>query len=100
MAFENRNGRRYYYRKTRIGDRVVSEYVGAGEVAEMCAKLDRYEWARREITKIETAEFRAELESIDAAIDEACQINKFLVDALFLINGYHKHKGQWRQKRK
>jgi hypothetical protein len=30
MAWETRRGRQYYYRKKRIGTKVVSVYVGSG----------------------------------------------------------------------
>ena len=33
MAWEERNGKSYYYQKRREGDRVVSEYIGTGELA-------------------------------------------------------------------
>ncbi len=43
MAWESRGNGSYYYRKQRIGGRVVSEYVGQGEVAGLVAQLDAIE---------------------------------------------------------
>lgn len=100
MAFENRHGGRYYYRKRRTGNRVVSEYVGKGELAECFASLDRYDRIEKEIERLRQIEFRARFEQIDDEIDSAFELSKSLVDALFLINGYRTHKGQWRKKRK
>ena len=38
MAWEERNGNRYFYRKRRVGDRVISEYVGGDFMAEFIAE--------------------------------------------------------------
>jgi hypothetical protein len=40
MSWKSINGQRYSYRSKRIGRRVVSEYVSAGEVAELIAQFD------------------------------------------------------------
>ena len=39
MSWEQRGNRRYYFRKRRQAGRVVSEYVGAGELAVAAATL-------------------------------------------------------------
>ena len=56
MAWEDRNGRLYYYRKRREGKRVVSEYVGNGFAGMMAEELDgedrqKAEQKRRELTQ-------------------------------------------------
>ena len=48
MAWEKRGNNSYYYQKRRIGDRVVSDYIGAGPVAEMIALTDADERQRKE----------------------------------------------------
>jgi hypothetical protein len=35
MPWKTRKGSRYYYRSTRDGDRVRTEYVGSGPAAEL-----------------------------------------------------------------
>jgi hypothetical protein len=40
MAWEQRRGQFYYYRKVREGWRVRSKYVGSGIVAQICAGDD------------------------------------------------------------
>ena len=41
MAWEERNGNQYYYRKRRQGNRVVSEYVGKGAWIHAVATLEK-----------------------------------------------------------
>ena len=36
MTLERRDGRLYYYRSVRDGEKVRKLYVGAGEVARIC----------------------------------------------------------------
>lgn len=100
MVFENRNGRSYYYRKTRIGDRVTSEYVGAGEVAGYASLLDQYDFDARESERIELREMESEAAELDADLDDIFKDILTLIDGHLLISGFHQHKGQWRKKRK
>ena len=95
MSWERRGNRRYYYRKRREGDRVFSEYVGAGDLAETAATLDALE---REFRRAERQR-REELRALDAQIDEVCDLIRALTYAALLVSGYHTHKGQWRRKR-
>ncbi len=43
MALEERKGNYYYYKKERIGNRVVSKYYGKGELAGLIAQYDEIE---------------------------------------------------------
>ena len=95
MSWERRGDRRYYYRKRRQGDRVISEYVGAGELAEACAALDTLE---REVRRAARERRRAD-RALDAQVGQACDFIRALTCAALLVSGYHTHKGQWRKKR-
>ncbi len=95
MSWEQRGNRRYYYRKRRHGDRVISEYVGAGELVEITADLDALERELRHAERQKRAADRA----LDAHIDRVCSLIRALTYSVLLINDYHTHKGQWRQKR-
>src|SRR5688572_6354765 len=99
MAWEDRNGRWYYYRKRRDGRRVVSEYVGtgfAGEIAELFAAEDRHEseYKRRELHKQ-----KAIAHEIDSKTGEMERVTRTITRACLLLAGYHAHKGQWRKLR-
>jgi hypothetical protein len=95
MGWEQRGNTRYYYRKRREGDCVVSEYVGTGEVAEAIAALDARDRDRRQLER----QKQAALQALDAEVDEVCDLIRILTRGFLLATGYHTHKGQWRKTR-
>lgn len=99
MGWEERQGRKYYYRKRRIGDRVASEYVGTGPDAEAAAAIDELERLAREEERQLFQQERDRQRAIDEAVDRACRLIRHLIYAALLLNGYHMHRGQWRKKR-
>jgi hypothetical protein len=97
MAWEDRNGNLYYYRKRREGGRVVSEYVGSGFAGIMAEGLDlenrqEAEYRRRELRK--QKQYAAAIESQAREVEEYTRI---MTRAYLLLAGYHTHKGQWRK---
>jgi hypothetical protein len=48
MGLEIRGTRKYYTRSKRVDGRVVRQYVGSGEFAEVMAELDALERAERQ----------------------------------------------------
>ena len=95
MSWEGRGDRRYYYNKRRVGDHVISEYVGAGELAQAAAALDTLE---REIRRAAREQRQAD-RALDAQVDQVCDLIRALTCAALLVSGHHTHKGQWRRKR-
>jgi hypothetical protein len=98
MAWEERKGRRYYYRKVRKGGRVFSVYEGGigGTLAE------QGDAQAKQTRKRETRTLRAELarqDAIDAKIDEAWRDAEQVAREALEAAGYHRHKRQWRLKR-
>src|SRR5690242_14889292 len=61
MGWERCGDRTYYYRKVRIGRRVVCVYLGDGEIAELSAALDA---ERRQARARRRAELQAERRSL------------------------------------
>ena len=100
MGWEERNGKRYYYRKRRIGNRVVSEYVGGGEIGDLVAELDAIERRERRAERAACLEERNHDLEIARGIDAVGDRVLALTRAVLLANGYHTHKGQWKKIRK
>lgn len=92
--------RGYYYRKKRIGSRVVSEYVGVGFIANLEADADQKERHERNLKR---ADEYSERETA-AALDESMEAADALITALMRQEleaaGYRQHaRGQWRKRR-
>jgi hypothetical protein len=99
MAWETRGNGQYYYQKRREGQRVRSQYVGAGEVAKLIAQLNEIDTRRR---KFEQDVHRAELAKatrLDGPIDEFCKAVFQITEVVLVATGHHLHKRQWRKKR-
>lgn len=99
MAWENRNGRQYYYRKRRVGRRVISEYQGGGAFGALFAELDEYDRdqarAKRRAERREMTRWMA----CDQEVNRVLDLCTDLASAALLVSGFHTHKGQWRRMR-
>jgi hypothetical protein len=100
MGWKTINGRRYYYKSERVGGRVQTTYFGAGESGLLMSLLHLEDRAEREA---ELEAKRAEREEYD--VEDRVVSNWFddvqaVADAAIVGAGFHKHKGQWRRKRK
>lgn len=99
MGWERRGSGNYYYRKKRVGGRVVTEYVGKGLSAELGALFDDKMRSERELERAAREKARAEEEQIDHALVELEELVQAITRGYLIVQGYHKHKGQWRRKR-
>lgn len=100
MGIETRrNGNVYYYEKRREGDRVVSEYVGGGLVADLAQKRAELDRAQREAERERLRIERMSMAEVDAALDQFSKLVDTVMAAELLLNGYHQHKRQWRRRR-
>jgi hypothetical protein len=99
MGWEDRNGKRYYYRKRREGRRVVSEYIGSGFMGELAEDMDLVDRAENHQAR---QLWKTTKQSADAIASQARQVEKVtqaMTRALLLLSGYHVHKRQWRKRR-
>ncbi|HWT02596.1 MAG TPA: hypothetical protein VN256_20265 [Pyrinomonadaceae bacterium] len=99
MGWETRNGKSYYYRKERTGNRVRSVYIGSGLIGQLSAQTDEQGRAEKDA---ERRALRREIEkqdAIDSRIDAVCDLTERLVTAALIAAGFHQHKRQWRRKR-
>jgi hypothetical protein len=100
MAWERRGSNLYYYQSQRVDGRVRKKYVGAGDVAEAVAHADetirqsRAERCERGRAQLEEARGLA---AVGEELHEAAEI---LARAQMVAAGYHRHKGEWRMRRR
>jgi hypothetical protein len=100
MGWERRGNRLYFYAATRVGDRVVKRYVGAGEVAELAARLDALGHDERDSEADARRRAREELAELDAALAPLDELADAAVAAALVAAGFHRHhRGPWRKRR-
>jgi hypothetical protein len=100
VAWEQRGGKRYYYRGIREGSRVTKQYVGVGPNAVAAAEEDA---AARAARAADAAAAKAEAEGL-AALDQVMLDLDGRADGLaaaaMVLAGCRKHHGGWRRGRK
>ena len=99
MSWEDRDGNQYYYRKHRIGQRVVSEYVGSGLLAEMVSEQDEMDRQQRMQDRKSFENLKVDIKKMDDELNSLIAVTRVYFRASFLLSGFHPHKGQWRKKR-
>ena len=75
------------------------EYIGSGRIAEALAHADETVRQRREQEAARWQEEREHVEDLVAPLLELCEATKVLVCAHLIAEGWHRHKGEWRQAR-
>ncbi len=100
MGWKTINGRRYYYKSERVGGRVKTTYFGAGESGSLMANIVAFERLERAADRERSREERAEAEAEEQAISGWFDGVQAVTDAAMIAAGFHKHKGQWRRKRR
>ncbi len=99
MAWETRRNKQYYYRKRRQGKRVISEYVGAGEQADLIAQVDAIAMQVRQDQARAERQARDEIESCEQDIRRLADFLEAITQAVLIASGYHTHKREWRRSR-
>ena len=99
MALEKRNGRLYYYRHVRDGDRVRKVYVGSGELARIAYEQDLVKRTIEKHRHQEEQEEWEELEGLTSSVEELCEVTEILTRAYLIASGYRRYHGHWRLKR-
>lgn len=92
--------RGYYYRVRKVNGRVVREYIGAGKVAGLMARLDALEREHRRLEALEQRQVKEELKALDADLKAVNERTDLAARAALLAAGFHLHKrGEWRRRR-
>lgn len=94
MAWENRHGRLFYYRKVRQGKRVCSIYMGNGEDAYLCSEMVEEKHRHDQREKV----FRESENVIEKQLDALDREISTITKETLTTAGFHQHKGTWRKK--
>ena len=96
MTLERRDGRLYYYRSVRDGEKVRKVYVGAGEFARICYETDILQRTSRRAQRERERVELERLEGLVALVEELSDVAKVLAIAHLVDGGHRKHGGEWR----
>jgi hypothetical protein len=92
--------RGYYYRVRKVNGRVVREYVGAGEVAELVTQMDALKREQRRLKALEQRQEKDELKALDTELKVVNERIDLAAHAALLAADFHLHKrGEWRKRR-
>ena len=100
MAWQEVDGRRYYYRGRRLCGRTRRVYVGpAGSpAAELAATADHLRRLGREAAARERQAEQARHREAEAPLLDLCELTDVLARAALVLAGYHRHdRGEWRR---
>jgi hypothetical protein len=100
MGWKTINGRRYFYKSEREGGRVKSTYFGAGESGSLMAEWIALERLERAAEREREREGREESDAEERAISDWFDDVQAMADATLFVAGLHRHKGQWRRRRR
>ena len=92
-------GHRYFYRNRRCGDRVITQYIGTGPVAELAARTEALDRAKRQAEMIAWREKQQRCDELDALVGGLCTTIDQLLMATLLVAGCHRHDWAWRRRR-
>jgi hypothetical protein len=95
MGWEQRGSHWYYIRRYRVNGRKVRRSCGRGLAAIQVAAIDAERRARKEQDRA----FRRELEALDNDVLTFIKLVDRLLQAHFLLAGYHQHhRSEWRKR--
>jgi len=98
MAWQVRNGKRYYYRTMRVKGRYVCRYLGTGSAGDLAAAADNLGRLTRAIELRRRKEEQERFEQAQAPLQEISYMIDALTRATLLAAGFHQHdRGQWRR---
>jgi hypothetical protein len=100
MGWKTIKGRRYYYKSEREGGRVKTTYFEAGESGLLISRLESVDRAERQAERDEWRAEREENRAEEKAIANWFDDVQAVADSAMIAAGFHKHKGQWRRKRR
>jgi hypothetical protein len=94
-----RNGRRYYYRVIRRGNRILTEYIGGGQIGEDAAKEDADRRAARASRRQNRQLRRQEHEALSDQLKEMHDEASAIAEAALLATSFYRHcRGRWRKR--
>jgi hypothetical protein len=100
MAWEQRNGSRYFYRSVRERDGKVRKVYGGARLEGAAEERRMIEAAqKRQQDAAAALERETQLAHLDQLMDELEAGTNHIYEEELHAHGFHNHKGQWRRRR-
>jgi hypothetical protein len=99
MAWATRGNGVYFYRSRRVGDRVLTEYLGTGPAAHLAAALADQKKADRQALADTRQECRVRWDSAVNQLRGLAVETNGLVATVLGLSGYHRFERHWRRRR-
>lgn len=101
MGWQTKGNGQYYTRSRRENGRVVREYVGRGEVAQLIAQIDGLEREQQATERERNQIKQRERDALDKTAHDFYDQVETIVQTVLAEAGYHRHaRGQWRKRRR
>ena len=99
MPWTRRGRHRYFFRKRRVGGRVVRRSLGRGPEAQLAAALAAQRQREREAQWARRRQDRERWEAEAGVLQRLIEVSDLLVNAALLAAGFHQHeRGAWRRR--
>jgi len=99
MGMEVRGGRKnYYYRKVRVGSRVMSIYAGSGSMAILSEMQETIKRAKKRQARKVAKAFRDHLTNADTDLATFCNDLDRQVEEIAKTLGIYLRRGNWRRR--
>lgn len=88
----------YYYQSKKVKGRVIKVYLGRGPLAVLAAQMDKRKQQVRKVEQLAWLNERSRIAAADQAVREARSLAELLVSSVLILDGYHRHHGEWRRR--
>lgn len=89
----------YYYRSVRRGNRAFKVYVGRGPEADEAARQAEQRHQERQARREASNGDLARIAAAEELLHELQALADLVVSAVLTAAGYHRRRGEWRQRR-
>jgi hypothetical protein len=96
---KSKSGHWYLYKNRRRGNRVITQYIGTGAVAELAVRREALRRAERHAEMCAWREEQRDCAELDESITNMCAAIERLLMAELLLAGFHCHEWAWRKRR-
>lgn len=100
MHWVQRGNRSILYRSTKRNGRVIKEYLGRGELADMAHKVHLLTADERDRQEVQLNRERERIEHAQRLTEDFGRLVHVLFRAAMIIGGYYRHGKKWKKRQR